>query len=971
MLLGFHHPAQAQRFTDINLPDDLCAGAHQTLTFGHNQQYNINIFQPTTTMSQAGQAFLPDGVSCNGSCSYRSAVTFTDFNPGTTITSVQDIKYVRLNIEHSWIGDIYIGITCPNGQSASLMNYGGTGTSSCLSSIPNSHRGWASGNNVSNSTYLGVPYDYSSSTFPCDATVSSNRPGTGWNYCWSNNTTSGYSYASGDGLIYRSGNAHSGRVDSSNVAAHTNFYKPQQNFGSLVGCPLNGQWYIEVLDGWSGDNGYIFSWELSLDPTLIPQPCHLTSRDIIGDGITKINDSTYTLDVPGNITTDSSMLFTLRMLNDCGDTIDSVVSIAVHPNFDTLLFDTVCDQYAWNNGFVTNDCTLQNNLQSQYQCDSLVNIQLKVLYSTADTLIDTIVENSLPYTVCDTTMDHSVTDTVFHFTNAVGCDSSYHFSLTVWPNVSTTLDSVICAHQLPFEWQSLTFDSAGILYDTLLDRHGADSVLVMRLGVKPDDTVYVADTVVQNDLPYIIAYSAVDAACADTTFLLTGNNGCDSLIHLALHVWPNVDTTLDTTVCRHQMPITWKGITVTNADTVSVLVLDSHGADSIIYMRVAVLNDDTVYRHDTIVENDIPYSIEGGFHFFNDADTTLYLQNWQGCDSTVHYTLKVWRNVEVRYDTTVCDDMWPLDWRGYHFLGGGPAKTQDYTSHGADSTTLLYVAVNPVYDTTLQPEICDNGIYTLGPQKLNATGHYEHTFATVNGCDSLVRVDLTVWPTYRIDHYDTACFSQGIEIGGERYYESGIMPHMYTSTQGCDSLVTHYLHIKGQYLKARAHITPSIVTMGNLEVQLRDESRAAIDRLWLIGDEYTSANEALTYVYPEEFDTVQLYLIAYSEDGCEDTLRSILQIDRSVIFAPNAFTPNQSTNDRWFLISKDLSELEVWIYNRQGNLVHHYEGTDGYWDGTSNGRDCPQGAYVFKAEYRSRVYPDRMETLTGTILLIR
>ena len=114
--------AFAQQFVSINLPDNLCAGSQHTLTFGFRPVSNVRIFQPTTTLQQAGQVFLPDGQPCGTlGCSYRSTVTFTDFLQNSTITSAQDIKYVRLNIEHSYIGDIYIGITCPNGNKASKL----------------------------------------------------------------------------------------------------------------------------------------------------------------------------------------------------------------------------------------------------------------------------------------------------------------------------------------------------------------------------------------------------------------------------------------------------------------------------------------------------------------------------------------------------------------------------------------------------------------------------------------------------------------------------------------------------------------------------------------------------------------------------------------------------------------------------------------------------------------------------------
>ena len=67
-----------------------------------------------------------------------------------------------------------------------------------------------------------------------------NAPGYGWNYCWSDNTTAGFTYAPGAGsLIYRSVNAngypaafpttYGGNVtifDSSDVAAGTQCYHP-------------------------------------------------------------------------------------------------------------------------------------------------------------------------------------------------------------------------------------------------------------------------------------------------------------------------------------------------------------------------------------------------------------------------------------------------------------------------------------------------------------------------------------------------------------------------------------------------------------------------------------------------------------------------------------------------------------------------------------------------------------------------
>lgn len=48
---------------------------------------------------------------------------------------------------------------------------------------------------------------------------------------------------------------------------------------------------------------------------------------------------------------------------------------------------------------------------------------------------------------------------------------------------------------------------------------------------------------------------------------------------------------------------------------------------------------------------------------------------------------------------------------------------------------------------TVEAAICSGQTYTFGGNTYNATGHYNHTFQTAAGCDSVVMLDLTVNPT--------------------------------------------------------------------------------------------------------------------------------------------------------------------------------------------------------------------------------
>lgn len=450
--------AHGQRIMSIDIDTVTCVNDSVYVCIGYNGTNEVVVRNGVTTLSRPGRAFLPDGVPCGTmGCSYRSAVTFTDFAPNAHISSVQDIKYVRLNIEHSYIGDIYIGINCPNGQSVSLMNWSGTGSSSCDDEVPAGRRSWSGSNNVSLSTFLGQAYDYTDYSYKCDSNRTDNQPGIGWNYCWSNNTTSGYSYASGDGIIYRSGHSHGGIVDSSNVAAGTNFYKPNQNFSGLVGCPLNGQWYIEVIDAYSGDNGWIFDWELSLNPALLPQEDVIVERSVLGSEVRAENDSTYWVSAPEGADGDTVVPYTVHIVSSSGDTIDSVVYVHYYPVAHTYVNDTLCsgDTARWQTHTFTRDTAFVGYLTSSHGCDSVVDVRYSFRPAVRSALHDTLCVGDslrLPWGLM-LTADTMVVDTVRTW---YGCDSVTEYNVVFMP-VFDTVDTLAYCRWGEFLYEGLDF----------------------------------------------------------------------------------------------------------------------------------------------------------------------------------------------------------------------------------------------------------------------------------------------------------------------------------------------------------------------------------------------------------------------------------------------------------------------------------------------------------------------------------
>ena len=59
---------------------------------------------------------------------YSSNISINQFLQGQTLTNINDLKGIFINMEHSYLGDLNISITAPNGVTVNLKNYpGGSG----------------------------------------------------------------------------------------------------------------------------------------------------------------------------------------------------------------------------------------------------------------------------------------------------------------------------------------------------------------------------------------------------------------------------------------------------------------------------------------------------------------------------------------------------------------------------------------------------------------------------------------------------------------------------------------------------------------------------------------------------------------------------------------------------------------------------------------------------------------------------
>jgi gliding motility-associated-like protein len=281
----------------------------------------------TTGSIETGGSFsdtleLPDGgaaVTENPEY-YNTPIEFCNFEPGAVLSNVEDLDSICLTIEHSWVSDLEIWMTCPDGTDVLLVDAyaaSGAGTGLYFQNVDP----LLSGN------YFGEPDEG-------DGT----GPGIGYEYCFAPSSPLGdFQDAMDAGVL----------LNDNTIVPGT--YEPQGDFQDFVGCPLNGTWTLWVGDYWSIDDGWVFNWNINFSEEIIPDTSGLSYTPIlqtsewIGADIdpSVIFSNDTLLDVSPAET--GSWNYTFQVSDNFGCTYDTTIVLEVLPPVSATVFPPACN----------------------------------------------------------------------------------------------------------------------------------------------------------------------------------------------------------------------------------------------------------------------------------------------------------------------------------------------------------------------------------------------------------------------------------------------------------------------------------------------------------------------------------------------------------------------------------------------------------------------------------------------------
>lgn len=216
------------------------------------------------------------------------------------------------------------------------------------------------------------------------------------------------------------------------------------------------------------------------------------------------------------------------------------------------------------------------------------------------------------------------------------------------------------------------------------------------------------------------------------------------------------------------------------------------GCDSIIETTLATTSSYTVSNNQSICDNDSLF-LEGAWQTVAGTYVDSYLTA-SNCDSIVTTTLAVNPSYFNTSNATICDvDSIFLEGAWQNTAG---TYTDSYnTGSGCDSIVETVLAVTSSYASTANVSMCDNDSIFLEGIWQTIGGTFTGTYQTSGGCDSVVTTVLTLDLTYQTTDQISIWSYDSAYLAGAWQNQKGSYVDTFASVDGCDSVVTTDLWI--------------------------------------------------------------------------------------------------------------------------------------------------------------------------------
>ncbi len=473
--------------------------------------------------------------------------------------------------------------------------------------------------------------------------------------------------------------------------------------------------------------------------------------------------------------------------NGCDSVLTFELNVKLHQ--EQILDEFICkgESFAVGDSIYSSTGNYSNLFIASNDCDSTVYLNLIVGEHATLYIEEEICEGEVfPFAGMQLTTS-GLYEQLASASN--GCDSLITLSLDVLENKNRSIEVSICEGE-SYTLGADSYSETGTYEALFMASNGCDSLVSLSLSIAPNFTEVLKEEICEGD-----EYQINNMSFSETGYyeiFIEGNNTCDSIIYLDLVQRQHKSFAFQQSICEGETYL-WDNLSLEESGIYIQEYLTSYGCDSIVTLS---LDLDPVYSSNIIEELCEGESITlGGQTFSVTGIYELNLQTQMACDSVITLDLTVNEHVSTSLEEIICEGEL-VEFGGISYSSSGVYQQQLQNSKGCDSLVSLDLMVNPVYTFNYQEEVCSGEIFSLNGQDYNETGLYEIELLTVDGCDSVLILDLIV-KDHKITVLDeVVCIGSTFAVGDSIYDSEGSYQNIFPATNGCDSIVNLNLRVE-------------------------------------------------------------------------------------------------------------------------------------------------------------------------------
>jgi hypothetical protein len=392
---------------------------------------------------------------------------------------------------------------------------------------------------------------------------------------------------------------------------------------------------------------------------------------------------------------------------------------------------------------------------------------------------------------------------------------------------------------------------------------------------------------------------------------------------------------------------------------------------NIFALGCSIVNSTNTTTNVDLCPNDV-YILPGGDNVMTPGVYVDTLLTIDLCDSIVTTVISPLANSVIDIFHDGCED------DSFSTIINGNIYDEDNTTgqeiipsaNGCDSIINIDLFFKPNSAFILNETICANDSIVVGGEVFNTDKRIgQVTLTSANDCDSIVDIELSITELEQRSDSFILCPNESVFINGIPYSEPVIDTIVLDAQIGCDTMYIFEIDVVTPISTDNIPSSLEIDITEDINLEISIESNSSI--LWT-PESLVSCNTCTEITISPDIELSSLYYTITDENGC--FVSDSIQIEYTCpLYVPNIFSKSATAavNQEFALGSPclgSITEFNMRIYDRWGNLAFESFSTDELWQGFFDNEESLQGVYVYQIQYSINGF---ISNETGHITLIK